>query len=477
MGAAPQLTMRRPARLMLAGSGALFLEAYLAGSALPAILGLALLLYLVHTRAAAQDGFAAVRLAAERHVAEPIVHEMQPCTVVLDTSATVVPARVRVAFDDVHPPEVVPAQPAHLEGPGRLQYRAVPQARGEATLHAVRATLTEDRGLWSGTRLHATRTSLQVHPPRHALEVGRRLARRTTFDATMPHPLAQLVRDFEYETARPFQPGDRLRDVDWKRVAAGRGLLAKQWEREQEATVLLLVDASRTMRARPAASGETNLDHAASLALQVAEVAAQKNFPVGVVLFDEVHVLEEVAPTRDRVLPQRLSRALSEMPARITAARRLDAGLPADMEIPAGDLPFLAALARWRQPGSAGPREARGVAHAMRRVLTRGRRGRLLVVAFTDLEALPGATLQSLGRAAAEGHQVVAAVLPETRGAADALAHARDLENAYRRRTSRMRARAALRAQGIATIDLAVDDTAATVFGAAREGGVRGRGA
>lgn len=475
MGAGQGLSMRWPARLLLAGCGALFLQAYLAGSALPAAIGLGGILYLLHTHHVARERFAAVRVKAERHVAESLVHEHSPCTVVLETTGSHIPFGVRARFHDVLSADLVAdaAQQRLIEGPARSQYRMTPTARGEAAIRALHVHLVDERRQWSQTRLHRLDTFLQVHPPKEALEVGRRLAKRTPFDATSPHPLALLVRDFEYETSRPFQSGDRLRDVDWKRVSAGRGLMSKQWEKEQQAMVVLLIDAGRTMRSRLPGAPQSNLDHAVSLALQMVEVAAQKNFPVGIVLFDDVHVLEEMPPSRDRLLTQRLSRAVANLPHRIRAARRLDAGLPSDAEVPEGDLGFLGALAGWRNPQHR-QTAARGVEHAMQRALVRGRGSRLLIVAFTDLEAVPGATLGSIVRSATEGHRTVAALMPSSRSEEEpAPPTLRDLENAYRRRVSRERGLHRLRAAGVQAIELDPLDTAAQVLATTQDKGRR----
>lgn len=237
--------------------------------------------------------------------------------------------------------------------------------------------------------------------------------------------------------------------------------------------VVLLIDAGRTMRSRLPGTPQSNLDHAVTLALQMVEVAAQKNFPVGIVLFDDVHVLEEMPPSRDRLLPQRLSRAVANLPHRIRAARRLDAGLPSDADVPEGDLGFLGALAGWRHPEHR-QAAARGVEHAMQRALVRGRGSHLLIVAFTDLEAVPGATLGAVVRSAMEGHRTVAALMPSSRADDEpAPATLRDLENAYRRRVSRERGLQRLRAAGVQAIELDPSDTVSQVLTATQDKGRR----
>jgi uncharacterized protein (DUF58 family) len=70
------------------------------------------------------------------------------------------------------------------------------------------------------------------------------------------HPLdggyASLVRgrSFDFEDLRPYEPGDELRDIDWRATARAGEPMVKRSFAERRHTVLFVVDTSAAMRAR-----------------------------------------------------------------------------------------------------------------------------------------------------------------------------------------------------------------------------------
>lgn len=461
------------ARVAMACCGALFLAAAVSLTITPAVLALAALAYLLHARAAAAAAFDASAPRFSRRVLEPVLHEGTVFHLELDPSASALARGVAMSFRDQCPAGVRALAPPRGEGLATLRYAARPSAKGSLRFREVRVLLLDGTGLWRTTRRVPVATSVQVLTSLDALAAGRLLARRDPLDASARSPVGLLLREMEFESVRDFSPGDRLRDVDWKRVALHRRLLTRTWEKEMEATIAILVDAGRTMRARH--GGVAKLDHVAALALEVAEAAAERSHRLGYLAFDELGVVDEMPPSRDRGTPRRLAQRLSDLPGRLLARRRLDVGLPDDAPLDEAETGFLAVLARLRgAPVAARP----GVPAAVNRLLATAGADRLLVVAFTDLERVPVATLQGLGRVAAAGHRAVAVVLPGSRfHAPPDQPRLRDLENAYREEETRRRGRATLLARGVHVVELGPEESALPILRATREKEPAGRGA
>ncbi|MHB8603777.1 MAG: DUF58 domain-containing protein [Thermoplasmatota archaeon] len=451
---------------------ALFLIALLAGTFAPAALALVLLLYLDHTRRSARARFRETTVRVTRRVLDPIVHEGTPFHVELDASASEVAPGVALRVEDLLPEGVEAREAPILDGPTRGQYAAIASSRSTLRYHAAQTTLTDARGFWIAEREIPALTDVSVLASTSVLSAGRLLARRSPLDATTKSPVGQIVRDLEFEGLRAYQGGDRMRDVDWKRFAQFRRLMTRTWEKETEGTVAFLMDASRTMRASPATG--TKLDQAATHVLELAEAATVRNHRVGFIAFDDLEVVEEIAPTRAANLPSGLAVALSSLPARILAARRLDVGLTGDAPFDEAEVEFLASLPR-EKPSLRRPRV--GIDAAVARLVASAQGGTLFVVAFTDLESVPDRTLIALAGLAARGHRVLCVVLPGTRFlAAPVRVRLHDLENAYREIHTRERAALRLRAAGVQLIEMGPGENAARIAKASERGPTSVRG-
>jgi uncharacterized protein (DUF58 family) len=98
----------------------------------------------------------------------------------------------------------------------------------------------------------------------------------------------------EFAQHRQYAPGDDIRFLDWKVYARTDKLYLKQYQKETNLDLVLLVDGSGSMaygsdsvRSTAASSSWRKYDHAASLAAAMAYLALRQQDRVGVVLFDD----------------------------------------------------------------------------------------------------------------------------------------------------------------------------------------------
>ncbi len=84
---------------------------------------------------------------------------------------------------------------------------------------------------------------------------------------------------------RDYQPGDTLRDIAWKATVRNRRLLAREFEREIERSVYVVLDISSSMRGgeRPG----QKIEFAIEMVLDLIEAAVAERDRVGLVTFDE----------------------------------------------------------------------------------------------------------------------------------------------------------------------------------------------
>jgi len=148
-------------------------------------------------------------------------------------------------------------------------------------------------------------------------------------------------RGMEYDESRPYQPGDDIRNIDWRVTARSGRAHTKLFREERERPVLLWVDLRRSMFF--ATRGAYKSVIAARFASVIAWGAAHQGDRVGGLLFSDCdHV--ELKPRRGKSAVLQLIRALVAHPA-------WDAGTTPAIDAEAGNRE-LQRLTRVARPGS-----------------------------------------------------------------------------------------------------------------------------
>jgi uncharacterized protein (DUF58 family) len=116
----------------------------------------------------------------------------------------------------------------------------------------------------------------------------------------------------EFAQHRPYSAGDDLRHLDWKVFARTDKLYLKQYQQETNLDLVLLVDASGSMRY----GGEKNwrkFDHATSIAAAMAYVALQQQDRAGLYVFAD-RLLDAVRTSNSRGQWRSIVESLSTQP-------------------------------------------------------------------------------------------------------------------------------------------------------------------
>ncbi|MBI1369702.1 MAG: DUF58 domain-containing protein [Planctomycetes bacterium] len=121
----------------------------------------------------------------------------------------------------------------------------------------------------------------------------------------------------EFAQHRPYTPGDDLRHLDWKVFGRTDKLYLKQYQQETNLDLMLLVDASGSMR-YGTKMGRRNqqwrkFDHATSIAAALSYLALQQQDRTGLIVFAD-KLLEVVRPSNARGQWRTIVKALSGQP-------------------------------------------------------------------------------------------------------------------------------------------------------------------
>ncbi len=165
----------------------------------------------------------------------------------------------------------------------RLKYQITPQRRGRFSFGDIAVRIRGPLGLGEVERSFPAAASISVYPD---LRGARRLLLADGAVDLANLGLRRMRRDgdgTEFSRLRDYTQGDSLRDIAWKATARRARPVTRVLEAERSQSVLIAVDAGRTMAA--AAGPLSKLDHAINAALFLAFVALRNGDRVGVVVF------------------------------------------------------------------------------------------------------------------------------------------------------------------------------------------------
>jgi uncharacterized protein (DUF58 family) len=162
-------------------------------------------------------------------------------------------------------------------------YLATPPKRGKFSFGDITVRAHGPLGLASVERAYPASLDVRVYPD---MRGASRLLLASAARDLANLGLRRLRRDgagSEFARLRDYVQGDSMRDVDWKATARRRRPVTRVHETERSQTVILCVDAGRSMAAKVDAL--TKLDYAVNAALFLAFVAIKNGDRVGVVVF------------------------------------------------------------------------------------------------------------------------------------------------------------------------------------------------
>ena len=191
--------------------------------------------------------------------------------------------------------------PLSVVVPGRsraeLSYRLTPTQRGRFELGDISLRAKSPLGFFVHEHAEPTRTRVSVYPDLRG--ASRLLLSGAALDLVNLglRRLSADGRGSEFARLRDYSQGDSQRDVDWKATARRQRPVTRVLETERSQSVLICIDAGRSMAGQM--HGLSKLDHAVNAALFLAFVALRNGDRVGLCVFAD-GVKAFVAPQAGR---------------------------------------------------------------------------------------------------------------------------------------------------------------------------------
>lgn len=344
-------------------------------------------------------------------------------TTTLDTTHCQLSPSLIVSTRDHPAPGFEAGRKIILHGQDSITYQVKALRRGVQALDQVDVRMMDGGQVWRHTRSYRVPVHVEVAPGMSALQLRSMLTARAPFPDGAPKALVNLFRDIEHEQVRQYQGGDRMRDVDWKRMGMTGQMMVKDRIVESLNVGLLLIDAGTSMRLLD--GGRRNLDLALEAASEIIEEAGRRNHQIGFLAFNDEEVIEEMPPSRSRTMPRDAQDRFQRV-----AARDVVADEP-------GKEPVIVSLNR-----------------ALRKLAG----SQMGVLLFSDLETIDEGIVQALSRLRGQGAKVGVILLPQPSLEAKRRAYrryrTRPAAGKYRGKMHRRELRELLSIQGIETMEL-----------------------
>ena len=257
----------------------LFIQGYLLENVFPALLAFSLITYLIYLRLEFNP-----KVEGERWINTKLREGFKAISKLKLRNLTDKKVKVKVienlpqGFKVELPPTVI-----LNEGEEKtLEYSIIP-VRGTYKMRGPTLRVMDARELYYSDITVDSEIELEVYPSIDAIKEEFRVD-------TAKRALLGL-QTTEVESLREYQPGDDIKHIEWKATARLSKLIIKEFLKELEGDVYIILDAGKEMRK----GGK--IKYATTLAIQLAQ--ALKDYKVGLIVYDDFSVKCKVEPSRE----------------------------------------------------------------------------------------------------------------------------------------------------------------------------------
>jgi len=467
-----------------------FLLAFVYSNAMYALVWLVVPVTAAYARASFSSELKEFRINADRKIQEPLAFQGRAISVVLEVE-NLGPTQSLLIED------VLPDYVELVEGSNKLKivlergekveqkYSIRPLKRGHLTLDEVRVTVYDRTGFFSSEVSIPEESSIVVHVKEESLTRVEALARRERIEVTNFSERRWIrTKDFEFEGIREYVPGDRFRDIHWKSLANLQKLLTKHYRLEAMIPTLILLDCSRSMRMTKIEAAK--IDHGVHLSLEIAKIFLAGYHPTGIILFDEIGVIDMLAPSDNNTQFDRILATLrsvpphvSEMPSEAAVPKavpevKVEHELLEEDETKGATINeeaklFLATIAQFSSIKGRVQTKV-GLEGIMRADFSRGHGRSQLYILISDMEASRDSILRSASAALANRHKMMLATpfgfwYESAEGKEITI---EELEKGYIQYSSKLESEKFLRRIGVIVVDIGPRDEAFAITKAIR---------
>ncbi len=345
--------------------------------------------------------------------------------------------------------------------------------RGPHKVGGLRIERTDPLGLFMEEQIFGQPTLVTAHTKKKSFDTARRIAGKEHLEYTGASKTpAAVIREQEFSGIREYIPGDRARDIFWKALPKTNRLMTKTYVKESSLRTMIFLDCTRSMRRME--GGESKMDHAVDLSMQISNVLISSYHPTGVAIYDENSVMELTPPGLGRRKFEDIVRVLRHAPPSLESKEvPSEAGAPIMNPTPSAtpsnspdSSGFFSAVANIRGKG-----KDLGIDGAIKRLITRSKGQQQLFIVVTDLGSSRNAILASAKLCQQSGNRLLVIHTHDDwyRQSAEVL-DAAQVERMYENLSGYMKVEASLKVTGASYLRVGPADTASRIVRNIRRG-------
>ena len=256
--------------------GLSFVHGYLAGNVFSALFGLGISGYIIYSQRRFNPKVEVSKVFEGR------LEEGKRSRVVLKVKNLGSAVKVKVREEvprgvKVEIPEEVGLRPGEETF---IEYFITPENKGEYEL-LTKVYVYDTSGLYF-EEINLGKYKIDVFPSVDSIREAAREEYNLRLGEVYKKSIFLGLESMEFYGLREYSPGDDLRRIDWKASSRLGRLILREFLKEKESDVYLILDATKEMRK---GIREAKIDYASTLALHLATLLLKENYSVGMIIY------------------------------------------------------------------------------------------------------------------------------------------------------------------------------------------------
>jgi uncharacterized protein (DUF58 family) len=283
----------------------LFVQGYLLRNVFPAILAFSLIFYLLYLRAEFSP-----LIKVDWSVDTKLVEGIKASSRLKIKNLTNKKIKVKIFSSLLLPGfkvEEIPVFTLREKEEKEVEFSITP-VKGVYRLKGPEVRIMDLRELYHADFSVDSEIEVEVYPSLDKIREDARVEESIRIATTYQKALMGL-QTIELHSLRKFQPGDDTKHVEWKATARLGELIVKDFLREVEGDIYIILDAGREMRK---GMRNSKIDYAITLTLQLAYALGR--YRLGLIVYDDYGIKHRVEASRSPEQIERIVRSLKISP-------------------------------------------------------------------------------------------------------------------------------------------------------------------
>ena len=284
--------------------GLSFVHGYLAGNVFSALFGLGISGYIIYSQRRFNPKVEVSK------VSEGKLEEGKRSRVVLKVKNLGSAVKVKVREEvprgvKVEIPEEVGLRPGEETF---IEYFITPENKGEYEL-LTKVYVYDTSGLYF-EEINLGKYKIDVFPSVDSIREAAREEYNLRLGEVYKKSIFLGLESMEFYGLREYSPGDDLRRIDWKASSRLGRLILREFLKEKESDVYIILDATKEMRK---GIRQAKIDYASTLALHLATLLLKENYSVGMIIYWD-NGFRVINPSRGRDQLNKIRNAIKFKP-------------------------------------------------------------------------------------------------------------------------------------------------------------------